>query len=288
MQCQKDSGAWSRDVPGKGGNVRNEWTVFQYMHFPFWHWQKKMPTFNVHKSNTNTSIWTSKCCHREITGRVIHPRLHPCLQASLLLKASSFFLCSLYFFPDRGACFIVFCHVSIIAPTACLMLSMSFFCCCSFFFLSQSTLCAHLCGYAHVSPQQGWPWVCGAEPSRRQAPHGVKWQPPGSHWLMTVKTLAVNVRRGTNCHSQTLHLWAALTTVQCRSLWQQLPRICRGQNKKERTQLKPFVTILRKKAAASLKRRTSGGGQLCECEISTQERTPDCYKRHPRSDKIKD
>lgn len=28
---------------------------------------------NVQKSNTNTTICTSKCCHREITERVIHP-----------------------------------------------------------------------------------------------------------------------------------------------------------------------------------------------------------------------
>lgn len=105
-----------------------------------------MPTFNVRKSNTNTSIWTSKCCHREITGRVIPPRLHLCLPASLLLMASSFFLCSLYFFSDRGACFIVFCHVSIIAPTACLMLSKSFFCCSFFFwYVPQSATCAYLC-----------------------------------------------------------------------------------------------------------------------------------------------
>lgn len=77
---------------------------------------------NVQKSNTNTTICTSKCCHREITERVIHP-YPPSLWASLLLMASSFFLCSLYFPSDSGACFIVFCHVSVIAPTACLMLS---------------------------------------------------------------------------------------------------------------------------------------------------------------------
>lgn len=78
---------------------------------------------NVQKPNTNTTICTSKCCHSEITVRVIHPRLHPCHWASLLLMASSFFLCSLYFPSDSAACFIVFCHVSVIAPTACLMLS---------------------------------------------------------------------------------------------------------------------------------------------------------------------
>lgn len=172
-----------------------------------------MPTFNVHKSNTNTSIWTSKCCHREITGRVIHPHLHPCLRASPLLMASSFFLCSLYFFSDRGACFIVFCHVSIIAPTACLMLSMEFFLL-LFFFVCHNLqrvhagvhICVCVCVHVHVYPQQEWSRVCGAEPSRRQAPHGAKRQPPGHRWLMTVKTLAVNVKQGTDCHSQTLHL----------------------------------------------------------------------------------
>lgn len=149
MQCQKDSSAWSRDVPGKGVMLEmREW--FSNICISLLGTDRKMPTFNVHNSNTNTSIWTSKCCHREITGRVIHPRLHPCLRASLLLMASSFFLCSLYFFSDRGACFIVFCHVSIIAPTACLMLSMSFFCCCSFFCVSQSTTYAHLCAYLCV------------------------------------------------------------------------------------------------------------------------------------------
>lgn len=86
-------------------------------------WQKKHAHLNVQKSNTNTTICTSKCCHREITERVIHPHLPPSLWASLLLMASSFFLCSLYFPSDSGACFIVFCHVSVIAPTACLMLS---------------------------------------------------------------------------------------------------------------------------------------------------------------------
>ncbi len=83
---------------------------------------EKHAHLNVQKSNTNTTICTSKCCHREITERVIHP--YPLsLWASLLLMASSFFLCSLYFPSDSGACFIVFCHVSVIAPTACLMLS---------------------------------------------------------------------------------------------------------------------------------------------------------------------
>lgn len=76
---------------------------------------------------------------------------------------------------------------------------------------------------------------------------------------MTVKTLAVNVKRGTDCHSQTLHLGAALTTVQFRNLWQQLPQLCLGQNKKERTQLELFITILGIKAAAWLKLRPWGG-----------------------------
>lgn len=145
MQCQKDSSAWSRDVPGKGVMLEmREW--FSNICISLLGTDRKMPTFNVHNSNTNTSIWTSKCCHREITGRVIHPRLHPCLRASLLLMASSFFLCSLYFFSDRGACFIVFCHVSIIAPTACLMLSMSFFLL-LFFFLCVTiyNVCTFVC-----------------------------------------------------------------------------------------------------------------------------------------------
>lgn len=84
---------------------------------------QKHTHLNVQKSNTNTTICTSKCCHIEITERVIHPHLPPSLWASLLLMASSFFLCSLYFPSDSGACFIVFCHVSVIAPTAFLMLS---------------------------------------------------------------------------------------------------------------------------------------------------------------------
>jgi len=98
------------------------------------------------KSNTRTTICTSKCCHREIIERVIYPHLSACLRATLLLMASSFFLCSLYFPSDSGACFIVFCHVSVIAPTACLMLSRFFFvcvcvyvCACECVFLSPPT-----------------------------------------------------------------------------------------------------------------------------------------------------
>lgn len=88
--------------------------------FPF---DTKTCLFKRPNSNTNTTICISKCCHREITDGVIHPHLPASLWASLLLMASSFFLCSLYFPSDSGACFIVFCHVSVIAPTACLMLS---------------------------------------------------------------------------------------------------------------------------------------------------------------------
>lgn len=73
---------------------------------------------------------------------------------------------------------------------------------------------ARVCACIALSPQQGRLWVCGAEPSRRRAPHGAKWQPPGRHWLMTVKTLAVNVKWATRCHSEALHLWAAVTTAQ--------------------------------------------------------------------------
>lgn len=138
--------------------------------------------------------------------------------------------------------------------------------------------------HVHVSPQQDWPRVCGAEPSRRQAPHGVKWQPPGHHWLMTVKTLAVNVKRGTNCHSQTQQCNPAI----CGSNYL---RYVEGQNKKERTQLKLFVTILGIKAAASLKLQTSGGEKAEDALRlwSKYVRTNplDCYKCHPRSDKLR-
>ena len=156
------------------------------------------------KSNTRTTICTSKCCHREIIERVIYPHLSACLRATLLLMASSFFLCSLYFPSDSGACFIVFCHVSVIAPTACLMLSRFFFVC----------VCVCVCVWVCVpqSPHQGRLWVCGAEPSCGRAPHRVKWQPLGHHWLMTVKTLAVKWETG--CHSATPHLCVALTTAQ--------------------------------------------------------------------------
>lgn len=35
MQCQKDSSAWSRDVPGKGGNARKEGNAFPIYAFAF-------------------------------------------------------------------------------------------------------------------------------------------------------------------------------------------------------------------------------------------------------------
>lgn len=151
LQCQGKSSGWRRDVLGKEmqkdkmrisksdlsfTKITDAWvtrkhhfthhlvyyTAFLYIYFLDFD-RKKNAHLNVQKPNTNITICTSKCCHSEITERVIHPRLHPCLWASLLLMASSFFLCSLYFPSDSGACFIVFCHVSVIAPTACLMLS---------------------------------------------------------------------------------------------------------------------------------------------------------------------
>lgn len=136
--------------------------------------------------------------------------------------ASSFFLCSLYFLSDSGACFIVFCHVSVIAPTACLMLSIYFVC---------VWMCVHVCKRVHmhvsVSVCVCGMWVCSFlyTPTRagcefvgqNQAAgelHRVKWQPPGHHWLMTVKTLAVNVKWETVCHSEAPRLCSALTTAQ--------------------------------------------------------------------------
>lgn len=98
--------------------------VSQFTFFSsFFFFDTKTCPFKHPKSNTNTTICISKCCHREITDGVIHPHLPVSLCASLLLMASSFFLYSLYFPSDSGACFIVFCHVSVIAPAACLMLS---------------------------------------------------------------------------------------------------------------------------------------------------------------------
>lgn len=76
------------------------------------------------------------------------------------------------------------------------------------------TVCICMCVCVALSPHQGRLWVCGAEPSRERAPHGVKWQPPGPHWLMTVKTLAVNVKWATGCHSEAPCLCAAQTTAQ--------------------------------------------------------------------------
>lgn len=35
MQCKKDSSAWIRDVPRKGGDVRNEGAVFQHSIYAF-------------------------------------------------------------------------------------------------------------------------------------------------------------------------------------------------------------------------------------------------------------
>lgn len=207
-------------VNGRQGSITSHiiWHITQlFFIFIFFTLTEKNVHLNVQKPNTNTTICTAKCCHSEITVRVIHPRLHPCHWASLLLMASSFFLCSLYFPSDSAACFIVFCHVSVIAPTACLMLSISFFfwvCPNPVGVCMSPSVCTYMCVCGAIFPQQGRLWVCGAEPSCRRAPHGAKWQPAGHHWLMTVKTLAVNVKRATGCHSEALHLWAALTTAQ--------------------------------------------------------------------------
>lgn len=154
--------------------------------------------------------------HFKVLSQENHTEGHlpppPCsLWASMLLMASSFFLCSLYFPSDSVACFIVFCHVSVIAPTACLMLSIYFVCVCAHV---GACLLVHMHVCAPLFFHQGRLWVCGAEPSCGRAPHRAKWQPPGRHWLMTVKTLAVNVKWETGCHSEAPCFCAALTTTQ--------------------------------------------------------------------------
>lgn len=82
----KITDTWEGGVTGKHPRTHHTvcYTVFffssKYIYFlDFDQKRDQNARLNVQKSNTNTAICTSKCCHREITERVIYPRLHPCL-----------------------------------------------------------------------------------------------------------------------------------------------------------------------------------------------------------------
>lgn len=173
--------------------------------------------------------------------------------------------------------------------------------------MPQSATCAYLCvcerECACVSPQQGQPRVCGAEPSHRQAPHGVKWQPPGHHWLMTVKTLAVNIKRGSYGHSQMLHLRAALTAV--RRAPRQVNSAVLQQNVSSQQQLPQTFQARDKRGEHTIGAicHNFGNKGCCIAQIvnigvkvehalwlwskSAGNEPLDCHKCHPRSDKVR-